>query len=115
MYGGSGRDALGKVTVFEDLSYFAVPGALKVQRSKSCLQHLPCLVGVSIVLGWASGSVALSTLLLLSSPASYKRSLSGTRFLWLLFGLLGTHRLRILGACGVCPNCRCDASAAGST
>jgi hypothetical protein len=92
MYGGSGRDAAGKVTVFEDLSYFAVPDALKVQRRQSCLQRLPCLIGVSIVLGWASGGVALSTLLLLSSPASYKRSLSGTRFLWLLFGLLGTHR-----------------------
>jgi hypothetical protein len=112
MYGGSGRDAGNNVTVFEDLSYFAVPDALKVQRSTSCLQRLPCLVGVSIVLGWASGGVALSTLLLLSSPASYKRSLSGTRFLWLLFGLLGTHRRPILGAC---PFAAALTRAAGST
>jgi hypothetical protein len=92
MYGGSGRDAAGSVVVFEDLWYFRVPSSLQVQREMTCFQHLPCLVGVSIVLGWASGGITLSALLVLTSPASYRRSLLGTRWLWLIFGFFGTHR-----------------------
>jgi hypothetical protein len=91
-YGGSGRQADGSVEVFEDLWFFPVPPALQVQPAFSCLKDIPCLVGLSIVLGWASSGVTLSLLLLVSSPASYRRSLRGTRLLWLLFGLLGTHR-----------------------
>jgi hypothetical protein len=92
MYGGSGRSADGKVVVFEDLWYFSVPASLQVQRKYSCLSDVPCLAGVSVVLGWVSAGVTLSLLLFVSSPASYKRSLRGTRMLWVLFGLLGTHR-----------------------
>ncbi len=92
MYGGSGRNSDGSVVVFEDLWYFSVPESLQIKRKFSCLNDVPCLVGVSIVLGWGSAGVTLAFLLLVSSPASYKRSLTGTRVLWLLFGLLGTHR-----------------------
>ena len=92
MYGGSGRNSDGSIVVFEDLWYFPVPESLQVKRKFSCLSDVPCLVGVSIVLGWGSAGVTLAFLLLVSSPASYKRSLKGTRVLWLLFGLLGTHR-----------------------
>lgn len=84
MYGGSSRQADGSIEVLEDLWYFPVPPALQVKRMYSCLKDVPCLVGVSIVLGWASGGVTLSLLLLVSSPASYRRSLQGTRVLWLL-------------------------------
>ncbi len=91
-YGGSGRSASGAIEVYEDLWFFPIPPAYQVKQKYQCLKDVPCLVGVSIVLGWASGGVTLSILLLLSSPASYRRSLQGTRVLWVIFGLLGTHR-----------------------
>ncbi len=88
MYAGSGSSGI----VYEDLWYFPVPPSLQVKRSFACLQNVPCLVGVSIVLGWASAGVTLSLLLALSSAGGYRRSLKGTRMLWLLLGLFGTHR-----------------------
>lgn len=92
MYGGSGKSASGAIEVYEDLWFFPVPPSLQVKQNFACLKDVPCLVGVSIILGWASGGITLALLLFVSSPASYRRSLQGTRVLWALFGLLGTHR-----------------------
>ncbi len=67
MYGGSGSGY--PPPIFEDLWYFPVPPPLQVRPAFSCLQNVPCLAGVSVVLGWASAGVTLALLLCVSSPA----------------------------------------------